>query len=92
MKAHFPGSAEALIDGIIGYFLNLREKMEKDRRRKKISTSELLDWFKVLRHYHPDDKILDELSEKLLYPGVLIKNWEDYQRDVLSSRSEDMIP
>lgn len=92
MKAHFPGSAEDLIDGIIEYFLNLREKMEKDRRRKKISTSELLDWFKVLGHYHPDDKILDELSEKLLYPGVLIKNWEDYQRDVLSSRSEDMIP
>ena len=92
MKAHFPGSAEDLIDGIIGYFLKLREKMEKDNRRKKVSTSELLDWFKVLRHYHSDDKILDELSEKLLYPGVLIKSWEDYQRDLFPSRSEDMLP
>jgi len=82
-KAHFPDSDETLIDGIIEYFTELRNKMrhdQQDQRRKKASTSELLDWFKALRHKHPDNEILGKLSEKFLYPGVLIKNWEDYQR------------
>lgn len=79
MKAHFPDSPEDLIDGVITYFQELREKMKQDRRRKSVSTSELIDWFNVLRKYHADE-ILEKLSEKLLYPGVLIKNWEDYSR------------
>ncbi len=89
LKAHIPDSAEELIEGIIRHFLELRDKMKQDRRRKKVSTSELLDWLKVLRHYHPDDKILDELSEKFLYPGVLVKTWEDYQHHIKHSSGDE---
>jgi len=91
LKAHFPDSAEKLLDEIIRYFMDLRKKMSEDKRRKKVSTSELLDWFKVLQHYIPDeDNLLEELSKKfLLYPGVLIKSWEDYQRYLLPLRSKD---
>jgi len=58
---------------------------------KKVSTSELLDWYKTLQHNISDDnQIIKKLSEKeFLYPGVLIKNWEDYQRYVLPYRSQD---
>ncbi|MDM8554922.1 MoxR family ATPase [Desulfococcaceae bacterium HSG7] len=95
MKFHFPESVEReeLLDGIIGFVLELRQEMSKNpqQSRKKVSTSELLDWYKALQHNISDDnQIIKKLSEKeFLYPGVLIKNWEDYQRYVTPYRSKD---
>lgn len=81
INAHFTASPERLVNAIIDRFLELREEMRKDKGEsgKKVSTSELMDWFRVLRHY-PEDQILAELSQKLLYPGVLLKSWDDYNR------------
>lgn len=89
VKAHFPTSPEALIEAIIDRFLKLRKEMEEDKGnvRKKVSTSELMDWFNVLRHY-PQDEILQKLSKELLYPGVLLKSLDDYRRYGRQIRSE----
>jgi hypothetical protein len=54
-------------------------RKDKGEAGKKVSTSELMDWFRILRHY-PEDRVLDELGKKLLYPGVLLKSWDDYNR------------
>ncbi len=81
IKAFFPTSPEELVDAIIDRFLKLREEMRKDKgdAGKKVSTSELMDWFRVLSHY-PQDEVLKKLEKELLYPGVLLKNWDDYRR------------
>jgi MoxR-like ATPase len=81
IKAFFPTSPEELVDAIIDRFLKLREEMRKDKGDggKKVSTSELMDWFRVLSHY-PQDEVLKKLEQELLYPGVLLKSWDDYRR------------
>jgi MoxR-like ATPase len=81
IRAHFPASAETLVNAIIDRFLELREEMRQDKGDggKKVSTSELMDWFRVLRHY-PEDEVLSKLKKGLLYPGVLLKSWDDYRR------------
>jgi MoxR-like ATPase len=81
VKAFFPTSPEELVDAIINRFLQLREDMRKDKgdAGKKVSTSELMDWFRVLSHY-PQDEVLKKLEKELLYPGVLLKSWDDYRR------------
>jgi len=55
--------------------------MQRDKQDagKKVSTSELIDWFRVLRDY-PEDKDLVELDGKLPYPSVLLKSWDDHRR------------
>ncbi|MBD2592836.1 MoxR family ATPase [Nostoc spongiaeforme FACHB-130] len=81
VKAHFPVSTVEVLDTIIDRFLELREEMRRDKGEvgKKVSTSELMDWVRILSH-HPDDEILTKLKTELLYPGVLLKSWDDYRR------------
>lgn len=78
---HFPSSSEELVNKAIERFMELREDMKKDRGEasKKVSTSELIDWFRVLRR-HPQDEILEKLDGKLPYPSVLLKSWDDHRR------------
>jgi len=79
VNVHFPASPEVLVDAATTRFLELRDEMFKDKgdAGKKVSTSELIDWFRVLRHY-PQDEILSKLSGKLPYPSVLLKSWDDH--------------
>lgn len=79
LNIHFPQASETLVNQVTERFLELRKKMqeEKGRGEKKISTSELIDWFKVLRR-HSDDEILKKIDGKLPYPEVLLKSWEDH--------------
>lgn len=81
INAFFPTSPEKLLDAIIERFLQLREEMRKDKgdAGKKVSTSELMDWMRVLSHYKQDE-VLQKLEKELLYPGVLLKSWDDYRR------------
>ena len=81
VQAHFPASPETVMDAIIARFLQLREEMRKDKgdAGKKVSTSELMDWVRVLSHYE-EDEVLAKLKEELLHPGVLLKSWDDYRR------------
>ncbi|MBD2773593.1 AAA family ATPase [Iningainema tapete] len=89
VKAHFPTSPLELVDAIIERFLALREEMRRDKGEagKKVSTSELMDWVRILRH-HDDDEILTKLKTELLYPGVLLKSWDDYRRYAEQTRSQ----
>ena len=79
VNAHFPGSSAQLVDAAIERFSVLRQQMEQDKGKtgKKVSTSELLDWFAVLRQY-PEDDVLAKLGGRLPFPEVLLKSWEDH--------------
>lgn len=81
VNALFPTSPQALVDKAIVRFLLLREEMRKDKGEagKKVSTSELIDWFRVLRRY-PQDEALAKLDGKIPYAGVLLKSWDDHMR------------
>ncbi|MFN6474494.1 MAG: AAA family ATPase [Nostoc sp. SerVER01] len=81
INAHFPASPQDLLDKAIARFLLLREEMRKDKGEagKKVSTSELIDWFRVLRRY-PQDEVLAKLNGKIPYAGILLKSWDDHVR------------
>ncbi|BAZ12916.1 ATPase [Calothrix sp. NIES-4071] len=87
VNAMFPDTPQALTDKAVATFLQLRDQMRKDKGEggKKVSTSELIDWFRVLRRY-PQDEVLAKLDGKLPYAGVLLKNWEDHVRYLRRSR------
>jgi MoxR-like ATPase len=90
VNSHFPASPQELVDKAVVRFLRLREEMGKDKREagKKVSTSELIDWFRVLRRY-PEDEILAKLDGKLPYAGVLLKSWDDHVRYLRQSRGRE---
>jgi hypothetical protein len=46
-----------------------------------------MDWFRILSHY-PQDEVLKKLEQELLYPGVLLKSWDDYRRYGAQKRLE----
>ena len=79
LNAHFSASARNLVAAIVDRFLELRKEMEEGRASKRVSTSELIDWFRVLRHY-PEDEVLKRLSVELMHPSILLKSWDDYRR------------
>lgn len=89
INVHFPTALEALVDKVVERFFELREEMHKDKGNsgKKVSTSELIDWFNILRRY-PQDEILTKLDGKLPYPGVLLKSWDDHRRYLARTASK----
>lgn len=70
-----------LIETAVDKFSELREFLqeEKGQGAKKVSTSELIDWFDILRRY-PQDEVRSKLNGRLPYLGVLLKRWDDYRR------------
>lgn len=87
VNSHFPSTSPPLVDKAVARFLQLRDDMGKDKGEagKKVSTSELIDWFRVLRKY-PEDEVLAKLDGKLPYAGVLLKTWEDHVRYLRGNR------
>lgn len=81
VNAHVPGSSEELITAVVTRFEALRDQMVEDKGAagKRVSTSELIDWFRVLRR-HPDDEVLALIKGRLPYPSVLLKAFEDHVR------------
>ncbi len=81
LKARFPDAGNILVDRAIERFLELREEMrnEKGKLSKNVSTSELIDWFRVLQRY-PQDEVLAKLKGKIPFLGVLLKHWNDHLR------------
>lgn len=80
VNSQFPNSPPALVKAAVARFQELRDQMRQDKGEasKKVSTSELIDWFRVLRR-HPQDEALAKLDGKLPYPGVLLKSWDDHR-------------
>lgn len=81
INSHFPDSYQQLVAKAVIRFLKLRDEMGKDKGEvgKKVSTSELIDWFRVLKRY-PEDEVLQKLDGKLPFAGVLLKSWQDHVR------------
>lgn len=79
IQAHFPKSPETLVGQILDRFLELRTQMIQGNATKKVSIGELLDWFRVLAYYSPEGD-MERFADRLLYPGVLLKSWDDYRK------------
>lgn len=79
VESHFLESSSDLVEATVKRFSELRQKMEKGKAGKKVSTSELLDWFAVLRQF-PQDEVLKQLEGEIPFPEVLLKKWEDHLR------------
>lgn len=89
INAHFPDSSEKQFNDIVEIaiekFLKIRTDMDENFA-KKVSTSELIDWYRALLDNFGDNKddLIKKLQDsKLLFPGVLIKNWHTYSKYTL---------
>jgi MoxR-like ATPase len=79
IQAHFPATSETIAISAISRFQKLHDHMkDKGDAGKKVSTSELIDWFRVLRTY-PDDEVLKKLKGDLPFPSVLLKSFDDHR-------------
>jgi MoxR-like ATPase len=80
VKLHFHDAPEDLAKKAVDRFQELRKKMEEDKGEagKKVSTSELIDWFRVLNMY-PRDEALQKVDGKLP-ASILLKSWDDHMR------------
>jgi len=83
LTTHLDQFGEGVIEEIKNQFLSLRKEMVAARDLgetvKPPSTSELIDWAKVLKQF-PSDEILAKLDGKIPYSEVLVKRWEDHRR------------
>jgi MoxR-like ATPase len=86
INAHFKDVSPNLVKASVDRFIQLRQAMEKDKGKagKKVSTSELLDWFAVLNQY-PEEEALTQLKGKIPFAEVLLKRWEDHLRYLQSA-------
>ncbi len=94
INVHCPGASQAIVNAAVGRFLELRGKMKEDKESgKKVSTSELIDWFRVLSldaELSSAGEILAQLAEDqpLPHASVLLKSLEDQRyRALRASRT-----
>ncbi len=91
VEAHYPGVKKRLVDEALRIFFELREA---PGLKKKPSTSELLDWLKLLLNEDISVETLRERDPKKLIPplhGALLKNEQDvhlFERLAFLSRRE----
>jgi MoxR-like ATPase len=77
VDAHYPGIKKRLVDEALRIFFELREA---PGLKKKPSTSELLDWLRLLLNEDMTPETLRERDPKKLIPplhGALLKNEQD---------------
>jgi MoxR-like ATPase len=77
VEVHFPGLKNRLVGDALRIFYELRDV---PGLKKKPSTSELLDWLKLLLHEDIDPALARESDPRKLVPplaGALIKNEQD---------------
>jgi MoxR-like ATPase len=90
VDVHFPGLKKALLAEALEVFFNLREV---PGLKKKPSTSELLDWLKLLLAEDIPPEALHSADKKMLIPplhGALLKNEQDvhlFERVAFLARS-----
>ena len=77
VDVHFPGLQEKLTREALAVFFEMRQI---NGLKKKPSTSELLDWLKLLNAENIDPAILSSLGKRIELPpmaGALMKNEQD---------------
>jgi MoxR-like ATPase len=80
LENRFPEVSQELVNKAITRFAELRKKMQENQGNvKKVSTSELIDWFTILQE-HETDEILKELEGTLPFCSVLLKSWGDHRQ------------
>ena len=91
VDVHFPGLKKKLLQEALSIFYDIRDV---PGLKKKPSTSELLDWIKLLLAEDIDEEFLRERDPKKLVPplhGALLKNEQDvhlFERLAFMSRRE----
>jgi MoxR-like ATPase len=91
VAVHFPGLKEKLLREALSLFYDIRDV---PGLKKKPSTSELLDWIKLLLNEDIDPALLREKDPKRLIPplhGALLKNEQDvhlFERLAFMTRRE----
>ena len=91
VEAHYPGIKHRLVEEAMRIFFELRET---PGLKKKPSTSELLDWLKLLLNEDVSPETLREKDAKKLIPplhGALLKNEQDvhlFERVAFLNRRE----
>jgi MoxR-like ATPase len=91
VDVHFPGIKQRLVAEALKLFYEIREV---PGMKKKPSTSELLDWLKLLLAEDIGPEILRERDPKKLIPplhGALLKNEQDvhlFERLAFMTRRE----
>jgi len=79
VDVHFPGIKKRLVSEALQIFYDIRKA---PGLKKKPSTSELLDWLKLLLNEDIDEQVLRERDPRKLIPplhGALLKNEQDVQ-------------
>ncbi len=79
VNVHFPKIKQQLLDEALALFFDLREI---PGLKKKPSTSELIDWLKLLLADDLSPQVLQETRQKKVIPplhGALLKNEQDVQ-------------
>jgi MoxR-like ATPase len=79
LRAHFPGAPPPHCDLAIKRFLELRRRQEAALGGpKKVTTSELLDWFRAL--LHEPERVMERLGDSKPFPfqSSLLKRHEDH--------------
>ncbi len=77
VDVHFPNIKKKLLDEALALFFNIREI---PGLKKKPSTSELIDWLKLLLAEDIDENVLHESRTQRVIPplhGALLKNEQD---------------
>lgn len=79
LNGRFKNPPQELVKKAVNQFLELREEMEDSKGDigKKVSTSELIDWFTILNSY-PPDKAIEKLEAGYPFKSTLLKTREDY--------------
>jgi MoxR-like ATPase len=95
VDVHFPGIKQKLVGEALRIFYDMRKV---PGLKKKPSTSELLDWLKLLLVEDIDDQVLREKDPTKLIPplhGALLKNEQDvhlFERLAFLARREGSGP
>ncbi|VXD16696.1 AAA family ATPase [Planktothrix paucivesiculata] len=90
INEHFPNTASPVVVAATKKFQELRDEMDNSRGRtgKNVSTSELIDWFTILRQY-PEDELLAKLQGELPFAETLLKDrWINYREYLRAPQQE----
>lgn len=93
IDSHFPGKVDQeLLEAAIQRFLNLRKDIKRDaEHQKNVSTSELVDWFRVVVGHEGSISPERLKNESLLPPfwQVLLKGFKDPRRFLKPARNHE---
>jgi MoxR-like ATPase len=81
VSSHYPSLTKELMDKTLDKFIQTRDKINDDALgNKNISTSELLDWVKVISYYTAEGKVIPDLEKQFPYYQVLLKDLESVKQ------------